>query len=308
MLFRSSTFGLLCCMISASAYSGANIAMKQLSDLGTNDCWATAGRETMTVLIVGPYLLWQTVRNRDYWPSWKIISLLIVMGLGTQLIGNLGYQFSLGVIGLSLTIPIIFASMLVTTALTSVIFLREKISLRAFCAICLLGLAIGVLQFGTGEPATDESLATSKTSLASLAFLASCLAGAIYGAMNVTIRHAMTQGTHKPGVLVIITGIATVTLFPYLMVQNGTAVIAQTSGEQWLLILASGLCNLVGFYFLNKGLELTTAVHVNVTTSSQVAIAAIAGLFIFGEQMTIYLAIGTALTVLGVILIGEDKS
>ena len=49
-------------------------------------------------------------------------------------------------------------------------------------------------------------------------------------------------------------------------------------------MLAAGVCNTVAFIALTKSLQLTSIVYVNSLNATQATMAAIAGVFIFGED------------------------
>ncbi len=62
----------------------------------------------------------------------------------------------------------------------------------------------------------------------------------------------------------------------------------------------AGVCNLVGFVALNKGLQLTTLVRANTLNASQVAMAALAGVLLFQESPSVWLLAGVSLTIVGI--------
>ena len=76
-----------------------------------------------------------------------------------------------------------------------------------------------------------------------------------------------------------------------------------TTGEQIAWMVAAGFFNLLGFIGFTKGLHLTTVVHANVLSASQVAMAAVAGILVFQESPNLWLLLGVGLTLLGIFLI-----
>ena len=70
----------------------------------------------------------------------------------------------------------------------------------------------------------------------------------------------------------------------------------------------SGTLNLIAFLGITKGLQLTTVVHANVLNASQVAMAAMAGHFIFSEPLTGWLIGGVLLTIVGVVMIDRPEA
>jgi len=96
---------------------------------------------------------------------------------------------------------------------------------------------------------------------------------------------------------------AVVSLGPLSVYRLGIAQLASTPTEQFGWMLAAGGFNLVAFLAISKGLQLTTVVHANVLNASQVAMAVVAGWIFFKESMNLWLILGVALTILGIILI-----
>jgi drug/metabolite transporter (DMT)-like permease len=54
---------------------------------------------------------------------------------------------------------------------------------------------------------------------------------------------------------------------------------------------------------ITQGLARTTVIHANVLNASQVAMAALAGIFLFAEPLTPWLTLGVVLTICGIILV-----
>jgi drug/metabolite transporter (DMT)-like permease len=54
---RPALTGAACCLVSALAYTAADICLRQLSRLGSDPVWTVCNKELVTVLIVGPWLL-----------------------------------------------------------------------------------------------------------------------------------------------------------------------------------------------------------------------------------------------------------
>ena len=63
--------------------------------------WAVCNKELITVLAVGPWLLWQAWRRRGGFPTGRPLAILIAVGLATELIGNIGVQWGYQIVGLA---------------------------------------------------------------------------------------------------------------------------------------------------------------------------------------------------------------
>jgi len=320
-----SLVGLIYCMLASFAYSTSNVFMTMLARSDVDPRLAIWGRETVTALVVGPYLLWLLVRDRETRPGLGIVLVLILVGLTTQVIGNISLMTALASLGMAGTIPTVISAILITTAVLGFVFLGERVTWKGLCAIALLCAAITVLGYGStlGEASTPASTGPSaavgsggvaidptpviKRVPIRAGIMLSCVAGTAFGLLTITVRGAMRRKAPKALVMVVITAMATIGLLPIILMGPGPKVFTTATGMDWWLMALGGVTNLFGFFFLNKGLETTSAVHASVTTSSQTAIAAVAGLFLLGEQFTIWLVIGVVMTIAGVVVIGEDE-
>ena len=67
--------------------------------------WAICNKESITVLAVGPWLLWQAWRRKSGFPRGRPLAILIAVGLATELIGNVGVQWGYQIVGLAVMVP-----------------------------------------------------------------------------------------------------------------------------------------------------------------------------------------------------------
>ncbi|MDZ7617006.1 MAG: EamA family transporter, partial [Patescibacteria group bacterium] len=104
-------------------------------------------------------------------------------------------------------------------------------------------------------------------------------------------------------VVFTITGVGAVSLAVLSLRENGLDAWRALPGDHLAWMLAAGVLNLIGFAALTKGLHLASVVNVNLLNASQVAMAACAGIILFHEQVTPWLIVGVAMTVVGMILI-----
>ena len=74
-----------------------------------------------------------------------------------------------------------------------------------------------------------------------------------------------------------------------------------TPWEQYAFMFAAGICNLIAFFALVRGLHLTTVLHVNMINAGQVAIAALAGVLFFREASNSWLVLGLGLMIVGIL-------
>lgn len=302
---RVKLVGILFCSLSAVSYTLMNICMKQLAALQTDPTWATCNRELVTAVVLGPWLLWDVLRGRQLISSWRAIGAIALVGLAVQVLGNQSAQWAMGVVGLAINIPVIYGTMLVACAVLGWLVLREHVALRSLGAIALVLVALVLL--GVGAAASAGTAAAQSTlprlTIVLLAVLAGMLAGAVFALLSITIRRSVTGQTRGEVMMFVITAISAVSLAPISLWRLGPGVLPSTSAAQWGWMSAAGLANLLGFLFITLGLARTTVVHANVLSASQVAMAAVAGIVLFGEAVTPWLVLGVALTICGIVLV-----
>ena len=280
--------------------------------------WVICNKELVTVIAVGPWLLYQTFRGTSVLPRGGLLALLILVGLANQMGANLGVQWALGVVGLAVSTPVIFGVMVTASALLGPAFLGERVSRRSVLAIGLLLAALVLLGAATYATRHAEATQTAQASsppdsrlvgplVLALGIGAPCLAGVIYAVLTITIRHAVTSSVPIGTIVFITTLMGVLSLGPLSAYRLGAQQLLATPPEQIAWMAAAGTLNLIAFLAITKGLELTTVVHVNVLNASQVAIAALAGTVIFAEPRTPWLLAGVGLTVLGVVLIDRPE-
>jgi len=300
--------GTLCCLVSLLGYSMANVCMRRLSGLNCVSSWAVCNKELIAVVAVGPWLLWQAWRRRSGFPTGRPLAILIAAGLATELIGNMGVQWGYEIVGLAVMIPAYTSFMLVTTTVLGGILLGEHVSVRNLAAVGLLILAVGLLGAGAAQAAPAIEKPPASPTLIAAAIAAACAAGIVFSLLGIAIRHCVTGITSPSAVVVIITGMGVLTLEPLSFFRVGAAKLMATSGEQYALMFAAGMCNLIAFFALVRGLQLTTVLHVNMINAGQVAIAAVAGVLLFGENCNRWLVLGIGLMIVGIFAFGTPRT
>ena len=281
--------------------------MRKLADLGADVMWAVCMKEVVTVAVVGPWLLVLALRRAGSCPSFRWVAVLVLVGLVTQLVGNLSFQWALGVVGLAVTVAAIFGTMLTGSAVMGRVFLGERVSRRSTAAIALLLAAVGLLSVGAAV-AGKGIPGTPGPGKMALGVGAGCLAGATYALLTITIRTTASQRLPITTIVFIITGMGVLSLGSLSVWRLGTDQLLHTPPEQLAWMLAAGTFNLLAFLAITKGLQLTTVVHANVLNGSQIAMGAVAGILWFRETWNGWLLLGICLTIVGVTLIGQPQA
>jgi drug/metabolite transporter, DME family len=305
---RSAISGTVWCLVSALAYTAVNICMRQLASLRSDPIWAVFNRELVTTVAVGLWLLYQAIRGRPTLPSGRTLGRILLVGLLIQVIGNVGVQWALGVVGLAVTIPAVYGIMICSGAVLGRVWLGERVSLRSTAAIALLLVALVLL--GMGAEAAGRSIAAKDavppgTLMLVLGVVAGGLAGGVYAVLNITIRHSVTRTTLPTAVAFLVTLTGVVSLGPLSVYRLGLPALLSTPWVDLGLMTAAGLFNLIGFMALINGLQRITVVHANALSASQVAMAAVAGMALFREPPNPWLLLGICLTIAGIV--GVDR-
>ncbi len=297
--------GALYCLVSVLGYSTANACMNQLSLMQCVSTWAICNKELITVVAVGPWLLWQAWRRRSGFPRGRPLAILIAVGLATELIGNVGVQWGYHVVGLAVMVPAYTGFILVSTTLLGGILLGERVSGRNVAAVGLLILALVLLGLGAARAAPAAGIAAADPVTIAAAVAMAGVAGIVFSLLGIAIRHCVTGTTSHSAVVVIITATGVLTLGPLSFYSAGAAKLMATPWQQYALMFRAGVCNLVAFLALVRGLQLTTALHVNMINAGQVAIAAVVGVLYFNESCNRWLVLGVALMIAGILAFGS---
>jgi drug/metabolite transporter (DMT)-like permease len=309
--------GAMYCLVAVLGYSAANACMTKLSKESCVSTWAICNKELITVLVVGPFLAWQIWLGKSRFPTGRPLLILVAAGLACELIGNIGTQWGYGVVGLAVMIPANTGFLLVATAILGAILLGERVSGRNAAVVALLILALVVLGYGisqsapaqTSGPQVAGATAVQKSPLAPWQIAAAIgvagLCGTVYALLAIALRYTVSGNTTLSAAVVIITGIGVLTLGPLSLWQAGPHALAATPAKHYALMYAAGVCNLFALIALIRGLQVTTALHINVLNNAgQVSLATIVGVLLFGEPCNRWLVLGVALMIAGIFAIG----
>jgi drug/metabolite transporter (DMT)-like permease len=297
------------CASAAIFYAITNLCLRQLA-VDADPIWSICVKESVATVIVGPWLIWLTLRGTHILPAWGPMGRICLVGLSTQLVGNVPMLWSLGVVGLAITIPVVVGVNLVGCALLGHFWLGERVSLRSALALALVIVAVVLLSLGAGQ-ANQSIAATSGVRSGplwvALAVAACCVAGGSFAVLSITVRSSVTRSTPPSTVVFLITCMAPLCLGPLTLWRLGIDGILQTRAADFQVMLLAGLLNVAAFASITKGLQRTTVVHANVLSASQTALAAVTGMLVFHEPPNSAMMLGVTLTVLGILLIDHGR-
>jgi DME family drug/metabolite transporter len=289
--------GTLCGLFSAFVYTCANSFLRAVD--GCDPVWVSAIKAVPTVVIMTPVLAAMAVRGQRVLPPLRMLAAIGVGGLIGQLGGNISFQWALSQIGVALTVPLSLGGMILGAAVFGRVFLAEPVTPRAAVALGLLLLAICVLSLGADDAGRTLAKAPVASWKLAAGVAAACLSGVAYAVLNVILRYCITRGCPLPTILFTVSIVGLIALCFISWLRIGQSGIWATARGDLALMLAAGLCNTIAFVSLTKSLQLISVIYVNALNATQATLAAIAGVLIFREALSSYLALGVGLTIVG---------
>jgi DME family drug/metabolite transporter len=294
---KGGSYGLL----SSVGYTVANVCLREVSHM--NPVWVALVKALPTIALTLPWLIFVVSSGRAKLPGKRAMAMLIGGGIAGQIGGNICFQWSLHVIGLALAVPLTTGSLIIAGATLARVLLGEKISKRNLSANGIMVLAVCILSLGA--PSASKAIGFTGDegtgwTWAFLGVVAACIPGLGYSLQNIAIRRALTQGTHIAAALLTVSTTATIVTILWLEATVSVSKVAQaTSSAELNWLLAAGVCNAAAFVALSIALRLTPIWFVYALTSTQVAMAAVCGVWLFNEPATPTLVAGSLLTIVG---------
>lgn len=294
--------GAACGLLAALGYAAANVALKTATE--TDAILVAAAKSWPTIAACAPLLLFMRFRGQPVATSWKPLPLLIFGVSIGQLFGNVLFQVSLGIVGLALVVPLNLAAMIIGGAIFGRMILGDGLSRRTIVAIVILIAATCVLSLGGKSVLPGEDVG-------GLVFLfgvvTAVISGFAYAFFGVAMRKGLREGLTVPLAMGASGVVGSVLLCPISVGVMGLDKIADTSATQWTAMLCAGAFNMAAFFMLSFSLRAIPVVAVNLLNATQAALAAVAGVWWFDEPLTRSLLFGSALTIIGLVVLGSGR-
>ncbi len=301
--------GIMLGAVSSIGYSAANIFLRAVDDC--DPVWVSCIKAVPTILIVFPWLIWH-YRNveRRFCPPVLILALIFV-SITSHFLGNVGFQWSLNKIGISLAVPICLGVLIVTGALVDWCLLKDTPSRRTLWSMVILITAVIVLSSG-GEEAFAQLTKTlidpdSNRYLLALAIGAVILSGINYGFFGAAIKVVGNRGVSQPAIMTIISLSGFLFL---LMLSSGNGAWQVERNLEWVNLIQmtlAGVCNAVAFVALVSAIKVLSVTRYNLVNASQASLGAISGAVIFQEPVSGWMVGGIILTVVGLMVMKRDN-
>ncbi|MFV1967562.1 MAG: DMT family transporter [Pirellulaceae bacterium] len=304
---RPAILGTFCGAVSAVAYTAANICLREAADT-CDPVWVSFVKAVPTAVVAGVWLQMGMIRGKRIWPARNVLIALILAGLLGQLGGNVLFQYALGVIGIGLTVPLCMGMIIIASAVLARVYLNESVTRAAMLSMAILILAIWVLSMGAGDAFQSIAEATPSVWQLVVGVGAALLCGFAYAVLGVVIRFGVSGRASIAATTFLIAMVGIVVLGVFSYGRLGWQGIVDTRPHQWVVMTTAGVFNFIAFLALAKALQLTTVVYVNALNASQVAMAAVAGVLLFGESSSSALAAGVLLTIGGLVLMRPERA
>ncbi len=319
--------GIFCGGASAVLYTVTNICLRHVSSI--DPVLVSTIKALPTLLIVCP-LIWLQSRRQPQGPntdrsahwiqrlglgSWPDVLLLAVMSFAVQIFGNVGFQWALSILGLTISIPIVLATMLIGGAISGRVVLGEQVSAKKIWSIAILIVATSVLSYGASgsdqesAPMLPAVLADGKTALSAagiitFGLLANVASGFAYAFQSTVMRRGMQRGLSVSATLFVVSLSGFSFLAVWTLVSIGPQQAMNTPRPALLVMAAAGIFNALAFFAMTKSLKHVSVLLVQLLNASQVAISAVAGWLLFQEDINVAIGVGLLLTAVGLVVSG----
>ena len=300
--------GFLYCFIADLLYSLSFFFVRCLTDhreLSTD--WTLFVKESITVLIVAPIILFLTIRGKYHFPAWRIIGWTLLAGFFCEFFGARLNLWAYAMLGLVLAIPLIQTFTLLGTLFFGSIFLREKISPAKGGIALLLITAVFLLAFSRGgsAPELSEKLLSG---VMLRGILITIIAGMGYALFYVILRKVLRQKeemSEKERIpltlsMFLICFVGVIVAGICLLLDRGSSAFLAPNALCWSLAIGAGLVNCLAFFLKSVGLKYATASKVAFIAVVQIFCLSLLGFLFFHEETNALVWGGLALTCLGI--------
>lgn len=277
--------GTICCLLAAVGFTTMNAGLRAAT--GIDAALAAAMRALIPAMVLAPWVM-----SRRLCRCTKPLMTIVAASLLVQLGGNLVFQYSLGLCGVVVTVPVVFGTMPVAATVLGRVFFGERPSLTY--AIALGALVLSIVLIGGGQP---RGMADSTSSgIWVLGVMAAIVAGTAYAIFIATVKHVTAQHLQVTEVALLNAVVGATVLGAIAMWRIGIASAWSGVCENAGPLTVAGIMNLVSFLLFARGLQLISVSYGSLFNSCQVAMSAAVGIVLFGETVSILLISGILLT------------
>ena len=179
-------------LMAAATYSVANLALRGLSrpDGGVGwDMWVAGTKAFPTFFVAIVLLTIRRYRGQTSFAAWSFVWPIALAAFFNQLGGNFAFQMSLSKIGLAISVPICFASIICSGAIVGRYVLGDQVSVRTGISMGLMVASIVFLSTAARNRATVVPTTADWGTATGVAL--AVISGLAYGITGVYIRKAV---------------------------------------------------------------------------------------------------------------------
>ncbi|GEM_PF-223721 len=314
-------------LLAAVTYSVANMALRGLSKTNGGpgwDMWVAGTKAFPTFAVAVVLLSIRKFRGQTTFAAWEFVWPIAVAALFNQMGGNFAFQMSLRALGLAISVPICFSSIICSGAIVGRILLNDQVSLRTGISMALMIASIFFLSTAAKSRTADVPTLSSPTEVLSanagiiqpagasstshpmsvpMGVALSMFSGLCYGVTGVFIRKAVRSHMPVAATLFMFSAAGFLVLCPLSLLMLPLQTIADTTPTEWLTIATAGTFNAIGFYAITHAMRHLTVSRANIINASQNAMCAVGAVLVFGETLSPIGLAGIGLTIAGLLVL-----
>jgi len=289
-------------LMAAATYSVANLALRGLSrpDGGMGwDMWVAGTKAFPTFFVAIVLLTIRRSRGQTSFTAWSFVWPIALAAFFNQLGGNFAFQVSLSKIGLAISVPICFASIICSGAIVGRYVLGDQVSVRTGIS---MGLMVASIVFLSSAARNRAAVVPTEADWGTATGVAlAVISGLAYGITGVYIRKAVRSQMPVAATLFLFSAAGFLMLCPLSLCLLPPQTIAAITPAEWVTIAIAGIFNALGFFAITHAMRHLTISRANVINASQNALCAVGAVLIFGESLSAFGLIGIGLTIAGLL-------
>ena len=231
--------------------------------------------------------------------GWRTIAILFLGGALGSTVGTVAFFFALQVGGVVLTVPAL-ATNILWSAIIAALFLKERLNAHMIAGI--IAAVLGVALLGYGRSAGGELVPGALAAIP----LALVTAISWASAANCT-RYALTRSVDKYLAIAISQTFGIALLIVVLFASGRGALLWTTSFSAIGLFLLAGILSAIALICDAHALSLTTVASTLTISGTNPVFSTILAMLFLGEELKPLMAVGTVLTVAGVLFAQLSK-
>ncbi len=303
-------FGMACGLTAACCYGASNVCQRFMATGRTDLDWAIflSMFKMLPLIIMGIVILGVArFQGKTIRTSWKVIVTMFIVGLIMQWPGNVMVQIAMSYCGLAMCVPVSFAFILTSGSVFGYLMLGEIITPRSVLSQGLLIGATACLMMGA--PQATASMHSGVTTWGMfLGLAAAVISGIAFGYCGVVMRESLKNNGSVAAAMtsMAISGVLSTGLYCWWTIPQSE--VATLTVSSWGAIAGIGIFTGIAFLFISLAFQHLSVIQCNIVNATQIALAALCGVLVFGESASIWLQLGTALTIVGLLSMDRAKT